>query len=112
MPIYVFKHPTENVEAEVYQKMNDPHVFIDDNGLEWGRVWKIPNASVDSQQLDGSKEGFMKYTENKRGNIGDLWDASKECSEIREKKHGKDEVREKHFKKYKEKNKIKHIRDE
>ena len=111
MPLYVFKHPKKDVVVEVVQKMQETHSFIDDEGTEWERVWNPPNTSVDSNQLDGSKQSFMKYTENRKGTIGDLWDVSRECSEKRIKRDGKDAVQEKHFKKYEEKNKVKHTKD-
>ena len=81
MPIYLFKHPDTDETIEVVQKMNDFHIYIDYDGLEWERVWTAPNATVDCK-LDGSMESFMKYTENKKGTMGDIWNASK-CSEYR-----------------------------
>ena len=112
MPLYVFKHPEKDVVVEVVQKMQETHVFIDDKGTESERVWDPPNTSMDANQLDGSQESFMKYTENKKGTIGDLWDVSRECSEKRVQKYGRDTVKEKHFKKYEEKNKVKHMKDQ
>ena len=50
----------------------------------------------------------MEYTKNKKGTLGDLWDASREASEKRIKKYGKDPVKEKHFKKFKKEKGIKH----
>jgi len=111
MPLYVFKHPEEEVVVEIIQKMEETHVFVDDEGTEWERVWDTPNTSVDTNQLDGSKESFMKYTENRKGTLGDLWDASRECSEKRIQRDGKDHVKEKFFKEYKEKNNVKHMKD-
>ena len=110
MPIYAFKHPQTGEEVEVIQKMQECHVYIDDDGTEWQRVWDTPNASIDSG-LDGSKESFMRYTENKKGNLGDLWDASRESSEKRAKRYGQDNVKKKHFKKFKKEKGIRHIND-
>lgn len=82
--------------------MSEPHVYFDEDGLEWDRVWTIPNASIDSQN-DGTKEGFMKHTQNKKGTVGDLWEASRESSEKRQKDRGQDKVKEKFEKSYSKK---------
>ena len=112
MPIYLFKHPDTNETVEVVQKMLETHAYIDDKGTEWERVWVNPNAGVNCK-LDGSVESFMKYTENKKGTMGDIWDASKEASEIRESKGDKDKVKEKYFKEYSEKRRgLKHKLDD
>ena len=48
MAIYVYKHPDTDEHREVIQGMNDEHIYIDEFGVEWGRVWTIPHASIDS----------------------------------------------------------------
>jgi len=112
MPIYLFKNPKTEELIEVVQKMKDEHRYVDENGLEWDRVFVNPNASIDSK-LDGSMESFMKYTENKNGTMGDLWDASEECSAKRKKQLGQDGVEQQHFKQYSKKRRgMKHHRDE
>ena len=112
MPIYLFKHPDTDETAEVIQKMNDFHIYIDDDGLEWERVWTAPNAAIDCK-LDGSMESFMEYTKDKKGTVGDIWEASERSSKIREKQTGKDNVKQKHFKKYSKKRRgMKHQKDE
>ena len=111
MPIYEYRNPETGETIEVVQKMNDFHIYIDYDGLEWKRVWTAPNSAIDAN-LDGSLESFMKYTEGKKGTMGDIWDASREASEIREKREGKDGVKKKYFKKYSEKrNGMKHQSD-
>ena len=112
MPHYLFKHPTSEEVIEVSQKMEDEHVYVDDHGIEWNRVFVAPNADVRHRQ-DGSLESFMEYTKGKKGTVGDLWEASREAGEIRENKLGKDTVKKKHFKKYSEKRRgIKHQSDD
>ena len=55
---------------------------------------------------------FVEKTRNKSGTIGDLWDMSKELSEKRKKKHGKDPILQKYYKNYsKERNGMKHDND-
>lgn len=104
MPIYQFKHPYKDEVVELVQSMNESHVYVDEHGVEWERVWTIPNAAIDSQN-DGTEEGFMKHTQNKKGTVGDLWNASKEASEKRIQKYGHDKVKEKNDKEYSKKRK-------
>jgi hypothetical protein len=110
MPLYVFKHPETEEKIEIVQKMSDEHIYIDENGLKWNRVFQIPNASI-HMQIDGTKENFMNYTSNKKGTLGDLWDASREASEKRTKQYGHDPVKKDHFKKFEEQKGIKHTND-
>jgi hypothetical protein len=94
MPIYQYSHPTCPTVIDVVQSMSEPHVYIDEEGVAWNRVWAAPNASIDTQN-DGTREGFMKHTQNKKGTVGDLWEASRESGEKRQKEEGKDKVKEK-----------------
>tara|TARA_Y100001963_G_scaffold154816_2_gene244443 strand:- start:64 stop:423 length:360 start_codon:yes stop_codon:yes gene_type:complete len=104
MPIYQFQHPNfPDRIVDIIQSMSEPHVYIDEEGVEWQRIWNSPNASIDTQN-DGSKEGFMRHTQNKKGGtIGDLWDASREASEKRKKEYGQDKVQQKFEKNYSKK---------
>ena len=111
MPIYTFENPKTGEVIEVIQKMSDPHAYIDEVGVEWRRVWHSPNASIDAE-MDGSKESFLKHISNKKGTYGDVMDASREASEARVKKYGRDPVKEKYFKEYsKKRNGMKHKQD-
>ena len=111
MPIYQFKNPETEEVIEVIQSMKDRHVHVDKDGLEWERVFCIPNSSIDTK-MDGSLEGFMRKTQNKSGTLGDLEDMSREASEIRKKEQGQDKVQKKHFKAYSEKRHgMKHQKD-
>jgi|TARA_R100000808_G_C2097551_1_gene115747 hypothetical protein len=102
MPLYLFQHPKTEEVIEVIQKMTEPHVYTDEEGTKWNRIFTSPNASIDTQN-DGTHEGFMKYTQNKKGTIGELWDASREASEKRNQEQGHDPVKEKHMKNYSKK---------
>ena len=97
MPLYLFEHPDTGEVVEVVQKMNDFHIYIDYDGLEWNRVWVAPNASVDSasQVNPWDEKAFVKKTDDKHGTVGDLWDYSRELSEKRIAKEGKDPIKEK-----------------
>ena len=52
--------------------------------LEYQRVFTNPNMAIDSDYSSLSEEQFVNSTKNKKGTLGDLFDASKEASEKRE----------------------------
>jgi len=111
MPIYIYKHPEEETYTEVLQTMMENHVYFDSDGLEWKRVFTVPNASIDSQIDPHSSKEFINKTENKKGTYGDMMDYSKELSHVRaEKNGGIDPVKEKYYKEYSSKRKgAKHV---
>ena len=39
MPLYTFQHPKTKEVIEVNQSMTDKHVYTDEKGVEWNRVW-------------------------------------------------------------------------
>ena len=41
MPIYQFIHPETEEVIEVLQSMKQDHVYIDEHGVEWNRVWNV-----------------------------------------------------------------------
>jgi predicted nucleic acid-binding Zn ribbon protein len=97
MPVYIFQHPVTEEVKEVVQKMNEPHVFIDEDSTEWCRVFQSPNMAVDGDGMgaDTSCEEFIRKTKDKNYNLGEMWDKSAELSEKRAKIGGKDYVKEK-----------------
>ena len=100
MPIYVYKHPEDDIYEEVFQGMKDPHVFSKD-GIEWQRVFLSPNASIASDVDPFSSNAFVEKTANMKGSVGDMLDLSAELSHKRaEKNGGRDPIKEKHFKDY------------
>ena len=98
MPIYIFEHPHTGEQLEIVQSANENHRY-EQNGVEWRRVFTSPHLAVDSSVGINvfSKEDFMRYTSNKKGTIGDLWDTSKEWSEARKEKAGVDTVQQEKF---------------
>ncbi len=90
MPIYIFKNPNNDTHVEVHQKMSDPHVFIDNEGVEWERIWTSPTTSVGMSSDPDSSQQFVDKT--KGWAAGDMWDYSKELSEKRKSKRGDDHV--------------------
>ena len=49
MPIYIYKNPDTEEYKEVIQTMNEEHIYIDEFGLEWKRVFTVPHASIDTK---------------------------------------------------------------
>jgi len=100
MPTYIFEHPDTGDTREELQKMDEPHVYIDEDGVEWRRVFTVANFSVDGKLNPFSSKGFVEATRNKKMSVGDLWDMSGEMSEKREQKAGgRDPVLDKYEKK-------------
>ena len=105
--IYLYQNPVTLEIKEVVQTMCELHKHFDDNGLEWKRIWTLPCMNIDSVINPLSSQEFINKTKNKSGNVGDLFDLSRELSEKREKIQGKDMVKESYYKKhFKEKRKL------
>jgi hypothetical protein len=103
MPIYQFSHPEHPIVIEVLQSMKEPHIYVDDEGVEWNRVWSAPNASIDAKVDPFSSRHFVDAVNGKKGGtIGDMWDMSKEMSEKRKRVvgTGKDPLKEKYEHEY------------
>ncbi len=98
MPLYTFINPHTEEEIDVVQSMKEPHIYIDENGLEWNRKWMAPNAAIDSEIDPFDKEAFNRKIDNNtgKGTIGDLWDQSRELSDKRKEKLGYDPIKDKH----------------
>lgn len=100
MPQYIFANPeNESQTVEVFFHMNDKKFYIDENGLEWRRVFTVPQASIDSDIDPNSREEFARRAA-KYSTIGDLADKSRELSEKRKSKEGYDPLEQKFFKDY------------
>lgn len=113
MPIYVYQNPETSELIEVIQSMKDDHVYFDEKGLEWKRVF-IPSQLKTEASIDPwSQSDFVNKTSNAKGNYGDMLDRSAELSEKRAKDYGgKDPLKEKYFKKYsQDRGGAKHILD-
>jgi predicted nucleic acid-binding Zn ribbon protein len=99
MPIYIYKNPITEEIREVFQGMNEDHVY-EEGGVKFDRLYTIPATSIDGK-VDISKiEGWKKYTASRKGTVGDLMDTAKEASLMREQKLGVDPVKENFYKKY------------
>jgi hypothetical protein len=103
MPIYIYKHPSEEIYREVLQSMNDVHEYFED-GTQWNRVFLVPNASIDSSINPYSQNDFVNKTANKKGTMGDLMDLSAELSAKRASSAGEDPIKRNFFDDYSKKN--------
>jgi hypothetical protein len=108
MPLYEFQHPKTREIIEVSQKMKECHVYIDDDGVEWKRIYNAPNAAIDTEMDAFSQKDWMRRTSKKGMTYGDMQDLSKELSNKREKSRGLDPVKNKTVKAYEKKTKKPH----
>jgi len=100
MPIYIYKSKKTGEIKEVYQSMNDKHIYFDSDGLEWDRVFVVPQMSFDTKVDPYSVEDFNRVT-NKNGTVGDLWDRSAELSNERASKNGGiDPIKQNYFEEF------------
>ncbi len=98
MPYYIYSNPETGETKDVFQKMNDVHEYFDETGLQWNRVFTVPNAGIDTVKLNPfSSKDFLKKTD-KAGTIGSIMDRSKEMSEKRKDKEGFDPLQKRYFK--------------
>ena len=102
MPTYVFQHPKTEELVELVQQMNEPHSFMDEDGIEWVRIWSNPNMAVNNSLIDADTtcEDFVRKTKDKNYNLGEMWDLSAQLSEKREGTRGVDHVKEEAKKTY------------
>lgn len=82
MPIYTYEHPKTKKLIDIQQSMSEEHVFIDENGLKWNRVFYPTHFAFDTKLDPHDPRAFVKKTE-KGGTLGDIMDLSKEMSERR-----------------------------
>lgn len=106
MPLYTYIHPETEETIDVVQSVHDDHVYIDKNGIEWKRVFTVPEVNTNGTlKAETTDKQFSEYTKNQKGSIGDLWDRSSELSEKRKKVYGKDPVKNKYYENWSKKRK-------
>jgi hypothetical protein len=96
MPLYLFEHPETGEVKEILLGMNDEKKFSQD-GIEWRRVFTIPQASVDVRADPFSGKDFVHRTGNKKGSYGNILDEAHEASEKRKDKLGYDPIKKKYY---------------
>ena len=101
MPIYIFKNPNEEKYIEVFQSMNEDHIYMDEEGLAWKRQFTSPEISSQKITNPWDSNAFVNQTGNNKGTMGDLMDRATELSEMRAKENdGIDPIKDKKFKEY------------
>jgi hypothetical protein len=103
MPLYEFTNPKTGEVVEVVQSMQEDHVFFDEHGNEWKRVWHSPNASIDTEIDAFSEKDWMRRTAKKGMTAGDMFDLSSELCNKREKSAGLDPIKQKAVTNYEKK---------
>jgi predicted nucleic acid-binding Zn ribbon protein len=112
MPIYIFKNPDTEEYKEIVQTMNEEHIYIDEFGLQWKRVYTIPHATINTKEDAWNHNQFVEKTGKMKGTVGDVLDYSAELSEKRaEANGGEDPIKRKAFNDYEKKVGKKHISD-
>lgn len=106
MPLYTYEHPKTKKQITLVQRMTEEHVYTDEKGVKWNRVFEKPNARIDTLgDMDAfSSKEFMEKTKNKKMTMGSMWDLSAELSAKRAKASGgKDPVKQKTVEAYRKK---------
>jgi len=112
MPIYTYKHPETGEYKEIVQTMSEEHVYTDEQGVEWKRVFTVPNAAMDTKEDAWNKNQFINKTGRMKGTVGDVLDYSSELSARRaEANGGEDPVKRKAFNDYEKRTGKKHLSD-
>lgn len=97
MPYYEFFNDTTQESVDVFFHMNDDKVYNGEDGAEigqWRRVYHSPLASIDTKLDPRDKNAFIRRTE-KYSRVGDFQSLSRDLSDQRASKDGKDGVKEK-----------------
>lgn len=98
MPFYTYINPETEEVIDVSQSIHEKHAYIDKDGVEWKRVFTVPEVNTHGTlKSDCTSKQFSEYTKNQKGSFGDLWDRSGELSEKREKIYGKDPIKKKYY---------------
>lgn len=95
--IYLFENPQTGEVRQVWQGMNEQHVYSD-GGLVWNRVFTVPAAKIGDNPY--SVQSFLDKTNNK-GTLGDVWDRADDLSHKRASQNGGvDPIKQKYYKQY------------
>jgi|TARA_R110002167_G_scaffold110122_16_gene280463 hypothetical protein len=102
MPEYIFKHPDREEYKAVFFHMNDDKKHIDQDDVEWKRVFTSSQLNTTGADIDPwNKNQFVEKTGKQKGTYGDLLDRSAELSQKRaDQNGGVDPVKQKHFDSY------------
>ncbi len=108
MPYYCFSNAETGETQDVFYHMADaPKIgsFVEIDGQQWRRELTTSQLAVAGlKPVDPfNAKDFVRKTGEMKGNLGDLWDASKELSQQRAAKEGVDVVKEKFYVDYSKK---------
>lgn len=104
MPIYIFENPSTGEVIEIVQTIREEHIYVDKAGVQWSRVFTVPNTSFDSQIDPFNNQAYVDKTGKQKGvSMGDMYEQSKTASSKRKQKLGFDPVEKKHFKDWSDK---------
>jgi predicted nucleic acid-binding Zn ribbon protein len=67
MPIYIYQHPVTEELVEVVQSMSEDHIYFDENGLEWKRVFVSSQLNTQGTIDHWSSNDFVNKTANTKG---------------------------------------------
>ncbi len=108
MPIYLYQNPKTKKVKEIVQTMSEKHTYSE-NGVEWKRVWTVPQATVDGKLDAFSCNGFYDKIDKTKNTMKDVWARSAELSDIRaSKRDGVDPIKKQLFDNYEKKTKKPH----
>lgn len=106
MPLYPFIQPDTGETQDIYFTMSEaPKIgtTVEFEGQMWKRELTTSQLAVAGlKPIDpfSAKQFVNKTGQMKNGTMGNLWDASKELSEKRAAKEGKDPVKEQYYRDY------------
>jgi len=103
MPNYLFKNPKTGAIVQIFQTMEEEHVYSE-KGVKFERIFTLPNAQIDSK-IDSAQK-FAEKTGRMKGTLGEIWDYSEELSQQRARENGgEDPIRKRAEEKYSKKRK-------
>ena len=101
MPLYLFQNPNSEEIKEIFFGMNDEKKYIDESGIEWKRIYSLPQLNTESSIDPWNNADFVNKTANMKGTVGDLLDKSSELSAQRaDQNGGVDPLKKKYYENY------------
>ena len=103
MPQYDYQCPNTGRIITIHQTMNEKHIYIDSDGIEWKRIFNLMQLPI----IDGvfnidphNSQEFVRKTGMRKGKMNDLFQLSAELSEKRKSKEGFDKIEERSMDRY------------
>ena len=102
MPLYDFQSPDGEIISlllDTKQTAEAYRVQVQ-NGKTYKRVYHVPNVAFNSQPRDATSNDYRRLTENKNLTLDEMAKVSKDLSDKRAARDGRDEVKENYHKRY------------